>query len=113
MSKGNKRTSAQVKEIIEANITVTADGHWLWTGRTVEQNGHRWGYVSYDGRTMTAHRAAFILYTNFDPGPRKSVVRRKDLCTAELCIAPEHHHSPNAVNESDWVQEATAYIQSV
>lgn len=58
-------------------------GHWLWT---CPLNPNGYGYFLLDGRSMTAHRAAYTLFTGAIP--ERAVIDH--LCRVKACVNPAH-----------------------
>lgn len=83
-----------LKEFIKSNIDKSIiDGveQWLWTGATVTQGGNTWGYVSYNGKTFSAQRAAWIAFA--DPDLKGQVRKNKLKSKHPLDINPDNHYA--------------------
>jgi hypothetical protein len=57
---------------------------WLWTGHT--RGEMRYGAFWLDGRTTTAHRAAFTLFVSDIPAGQQVLHR----CDEPKCVRPDH-----------------------
>jgi hypothetical protein len=64
------------------------DGCWLWTGSKAQpkRGAAPRGRFYYLGKTWSAHRLAFLLHNNVDPG--ESCVLHS--CDVSLCVNPDH-----------------------
>lgn len=76
------------KESIKVRMTVSDSGCWLWNGtkKTCRRNTHKYGWVTFQGKQMSAHRASWILFNG--EIERGFVVCHK--CDVPECINPEH-----------------------
>jgi hypothetical protein len=61
---------------------------WIWTGRSQTPNGY--GVFNFEGKTVTAHSAAFRLYNPeyFDGIPKGWEVDH--ICRVRKCVNPAH-----------------------
>ncbi len=59
---------------------------WLWTASTFHVGTHYYGKIGVDGRTMTAHRVAYIL----GGGSIPSGMLVRHICDVSLCVKPAH-----------------------
>ncbi|MFA4899922.1 MAG: hypothetical protein WC563_10385 [Brevundimonas sp.] len=81
-------------------------GCWLWTGSAYEQKGRLRGYVTIDGKSELASRAAFRAFSGVDPG--SGYVCHK--CDVSLCINPNHLYlGDHASNMADMVQRKRSF----
>jgi len=77
---------------------------WLWTNRLSETTGY--GYFSIDGASMSAHRAAYILFV----GPVTPTQRIDHWCSTRACVNPDHLRllsmgpTPRDVMERFWAK---------
>lgn len=86
------RRNAPMGEFLEF-YTNKSGNCWMWTG-----SGERYGKITRQGRTVSAHRAAYE--ENFGPIPDGAVVRHK--CDTPKCVRPEHLElGSNADNSRD------------
>lgn len=76
------------------------DQCWLWTS-PLNPNGY--GYFLLNGRSMTAHRAAHLLFTG--PIPTGTVVDH--LCRLKACVNPAHLE---AVTQGENVRRGNASV---
>lgn len=68
-------------------VTITAEGHWLWTGSRFGLH-REYGQVNLDKRRMGAHRAMWIILR----GPIPDGLDLLHHCGQTLCINPGHVH---------------------
>lgn len=66
----------------KARTIENENGCWIWQGakRKCKRGTHRYGWVSFRGKQMNAHRAAFLLF-------RGDI--EKGLCVCHRCDVPE------------------------
>ncbi len=68
---------------------------WLWTGSRGCTLRGDYGKISYEGRTTTAHRAAYLI----EVGPIPDGWDVDHLCRNRLCVRPGHLEAvPHRVN---------------
>lgn len=67
----------------EDKYRVNESGCWLWTASTTRDG---YGKIGHIGKTIAAHRAAWMLYKGKIP-KGKCVLHR---CDVRLCVNPEH-----------------------
>jgi hypothetical protein len=76
-----------------------ADGCWLWTRAT---NSHGYGKVCIDGKTISAHRAAYATWN----GPLPSEKALLHTCDTPACCNPAHLLTgTHAENMADMVRK--------
>src|SRR4051812_4630845 len=66
-----------------ACYTVQSDGCWIWTGST---NGRGYPHMSFQGRTVYAHRHYYTVLV----GPIPAGLHLDHLCRRRACVNPEH-----------------------
>lgn len=71
---------------VEANIDITDDGHWLWTGPTYPSRGLTYGRFYIPPHRVGAHRVTWVLFN----GPIEDHLEIDHLCRVPLCVNPEH-----------------------
>lgn len=110
MVKRSEMTEEQIRSQFKSLISIKEENgkvHWIWSGPISEQNGNKLGYFNYRGKTVSASRAAWLLYKGEVP-PKKQV--RKS-CSVDLCVNPECHNVPQ-LNKAPQVIPATNSVKT-
>ena len=64
-------------------MPVPETGCWLWLNCTMHKG---YGLLVYKGKTVRAHRLAYLLHTGIDPDTRHVLHK----CDTPSCVNPEH-----------------------
>jgi hypothetical protein len=76
-------TTMPIELRLMEKIELGTSGCWLWTGAI---NRHGYGNVGINGRTWSAHRAAYVAFV----GPIPVGLQLDHLCRVRRCINPTH-----------------------
>lgn len=80
--------SEQDKENFMKKVSQLPDGCWIWTKaiKKGRSDTHKYGWVTFKNKQMTANRLSWILFKGDIPA--NTVVCHK--CDVTLCVNPEH-----------------------
>jgi hypothetical protein len=89
-----------LKELIEArSIPIPEAGCWIWIG-AMSDTGY--GSLSFHGRKMNAHRAAYLAYKGKIPHGNDVCHR----CDVRICVNPNHLFiGSRSDNMQDWISK--------
>lgn len=76
------------QETFKAKTKEDANGCWIWTSALTEGKGrtHKYGWVTFRGQQMGAHRTSWILFKGEIPAGL--VICHK--CDVPQCVNPDH-----------------------
>lgn len=70
-----------------AQVRKQDDGCWIWYGpRKHQPDGQQYGSTHHEGRTISAHRLAWMLFR----GPIPEGLEIDHLCRVTRCVNPDH-----------------------
>lgn len=93
------RAIAYFWDRVDALDRLNPNGCWNWIGTN---DGHGYGYVTYEKKSMKAHRFSWMLHYN--EHPRESWVLHK--CDNPACVNPKHLFlGDRKANVADMVQK--------
>lgn len=96
---------------IKDRVQISDSGCWIWSGaRKVCRRGtHRYGWVTFKGKQMSAHRAVWILlHGEIETG--KVICHR---CDDPGCVNPDHLFiGTQADNVADMIRKGRKWIGS-
>jgi len=75
-------------QTIKDRVQISDSGCWMWSGarKNCRRGTHRYGWVTFNGKQMSAHRAVWILfYGEIENG--KVICHR---CDEPGCVNPDH-----------------------
>jgi hypothetical protein len=83
-ARGQHENVSEIDRFWEYTIPEPNSGCWLWIGKHDKRNGY--GHFFFDGKHITAQRAAWILLR----GPIPAGMHIDHLCRNPACVNPEH-----------------------
>ena len=97
---------ATIRTKLEANRTVTEDGHWLYTGSL---DSYGYGQLGIDYAVYKVNRLSLYVYTDdFDISNPDTLALHK--CSEVSCFAPHHlEKGTSSKNALDRVRDGTDF----
>lgn len=97
------------KQTIKDRIQISDAGCWIWTGarKNCRRGTHRYGWVTFNGKQMSAHRAVWILFHG-DIEKGKVICHQ---CDDPGCVNPNHLFvGTQADNVADMINKKRKWI---
>ena len=83
---GRKRTKSNRERFDEKWMPIPETGCWIWLASKAQTAAKQYGHFNLDGRSVRAHRAAWLIYNGEIPEGMQVL----HTCDIGICVNPEH-----------------------